>query len=77
MDAVLITAATKSDELIHNAAEMCRVRGRIVLVGVVGLNLRREDFYKKELSFQVSSSCGPGRYDPSYEEQGVDYPLVL
>ena len=75
VDAVLITAATKSDELIHNAAEMCRVRGRIVLVGVVGLNLRREDFYKKELSFQVSSSYGPGRYDPSYEEQGVDYPF--
>ena len=75
VDAVLITAATKSDELIHNAAEMCRVRGRIVLVGVVGLNLRRNDFYKKELSFQVSSSYGPGRYDPKYEEDGVDYPF--
>lgn len=75
VDAVLITAATKSDELIHNAAEMCRVRGRIVLVGVVGLNLRRQDFYKKELSFQVSSSYGPGRYDPKYEEEGIDYPF--
>jgi predicted dehydrogenase len=54
---------------------MCRKRGRIVLVGVVGLNLRREDFYKKEISFQVSASYGPGRHDPAYEEQGHDYPI--
>ena len=75
VDGVLITAATKSDEVMHEAAEMCRKRGRIVLVGVVGLNLRRDDFFKKEISFQVSSSYGPGRYDPIYEEDGHDYPL--
>jgi len=75
VDAVLITAATKSNELVHQAAQMCRKRGRIVLVGVTGLELSRADFYEKELSFQVSCSYGPGRYDPSYEEQGVDYPI--
>lgn len=75
VDAVLICASTKSDEVVHQAADMCRKRGRIVLVGVVGLNLRRDDFYKKEISFQVSASYGPGRYDPAYEEQGHDYPI--
>lgn len=75
VDGVLITASSSSDKLIHQAAEMCRIRGRIVLVGVVGLNLRRDDFYKKEISFQVSSSYGPGRYDKSYEEEGNDYPV--
>jgi predicted dehydrogenase/threonine dehydrogenase-like Zn-dependent dehydrogenase len=77
VDGVLITAATKSNELIHQAAEICRQRGRIVLVGVTGLELRRDDFYKKELSFQVSCSYGPGRYDPNYEEKGQDYPFGL
>ncbi|CAM8625141.1 2-desacetyl-2-hydroxyethyl_bacteriochlorophyll.. . domain containing protein [Burkholderiales bacterium] len=75
VDAVLICASTKSDEVVHQAAEICRKRGRMVLVGVVGLNLRRDDFYKKELSFQVSASYGPGRYDPAYEDQGHDYPI--
>jgi predicted dehydrogenase/threonine dehydrogenase-like Zn-dependent dehydrogenase len=75
VDAVLICASTKSDEVVHQAAEMCRKRGRIVMVGVVGLNLRRDDFYKKEISFQVSASYGPGRYDPAYEDQGYDYPI--
>ena len=75
MDAVIITASTKSNEPVHQAALMCRKRGRIVLVGVIGLELSRADFYEKELSFQVSCSYGPGRYDPSYEEQGVDYPV--
>jgi predicted dehydrogenase/threonine dehydrogenase-like Zn-dependent dehydrogenase len=75
VDGVLMTAATKSNELIHQAAEICRQRGRIVLVGVTGLELRRDDFYKKELSFQVSCSYGPGRYDPEYEDKGHDYPL--
>jgi len=75
VDAVLICASTKSDEVVHQAAEICRKRGRIVLVGVVGLNLRRDDFYKKEISFQVSASYGPGRYDPAYEDQGHDYPI--
>ena len=54
---------------------MSRKRGRIVLVGVTGLELNRADFYEKELSFQVSCSYGPGRYDPRYEEKGQDYPL--
>lgn len=75
VDGVLITASAKSDEIIHHAAQMCRKRGRIVLVGVVGLDLRRSDFYEKELTFQVSCSYGPGRHDSSYERGGRDYPL--
>ena len=75
VDGVLVTAATQSDEVMHQAAEMCRKRGRIVLVGVVGLNLRRDDFFKKEITFQVSASYGPGRYDSFYEEDGNDYPV--
>jgi len=75
VDAVLITAASKSNEIIHQSAEMCRKRGRVVLVGVVGLNLIRDDFFKKEITFQVSASYGPGRYDPLYEEKGQDYPV--
>jgi len=75
MDAVLITASTKSNDPVHQAAQMSRQRGRIILVGVVGLELNRADFYDKELSFQVSCSYGPGRYDPAYEEGGQDYPL--
>ena len=75
VDGVLITAATQSDEVIHQSAEMCRKRGRIVLVGVVGLNLRRDDFFKKEITFQVSASYGPGRYDSFYEDEGNDYPI--
>ncbi len=75
VDAVIITASTKSSEPMHQAALMCRKRGRIVLVGVAGLELSRADFYGKELSFQVSCSYGPGRYDPNYEDKGHDYPL--
>ena len=75
VDAVLITASTKSSEPMHQAALMCRKRARIVLVGVTGLELSRADFFEKELSFQVSCSYGPGRYDPSYEEKGQDYPV--
>ena len=75
VDAVLLTASTQSSEPVHQAALMCRQRGRIVLVGVAGLELIRDDFYKKELTFQVSSSYGPGRYDANYEEKGNDYPL--
>lgn len=74
-DLVLMTLATDSDEPVHAAATMSRKRGRIVLVGTAGLQLRRGDFYKKELSLQVSASYGPGRYDPVYEERGLDYPL--
>ena len=72
---MIITAATKSNEPVRQAARMCRKRGRIVLVGVSGLELSRADFYEKELSFQVSCSYGPGRYDPAYEEGGQDYPV--
>jgi len=75
VDAVIVTAATKSSEPMHQAALMCRKRGRIVLVGVTGLELSRDDFFKKELTFQVSASYGPGRYDPNYEEKGQDYPV--
>lgn len=75
VDAVIITASTKLSEPVTQAARMSRKRGRIVLVGVTGLELNRADFYEKELSFQISCSYGPGRYDPSYEEQGNDYPL--
>lgn len=75
VDAVIVTAATKSSEPMHQAALMCRKRGRIVLVGVTGLELSRDDFFKKELTFQVSCSYGPGRYDPEYEEKGQDYPV--
>lgn len=74
-DAVLITASTKSNEVISQAAQMSRQRGRIVLVGVIGLDIQRSDFYNKELSFQVSCSYGPGRYDSNYEEKGLDYPV--
>ena len=75
VDAVIVTAATKSSEPLHQAALMCRKRGRIVLVGVTGLELSRDDFFKKELTFQVSASYGPGRYDPNYEDKGQDYPV--
>jgi predicted dehydrogenase/threonine dehydrogenase-like Zn-dependent dehydrogenase len=75
VDAVIVTAATRSNEPMHQAALMCRKRGRIVLVGVTGLELSRDDFFKKEITFQVSCSYGPGRYDPNYEDKGHDYPF--
>lgn len=74
-DGVIITASAKNNAIISDSANMCRKRGRIVLVGVIGLNISRADFYEKELSFQVSCSYGPGRYDDNYEQKGVDYPL--
>lgn len=77
VDGVIITASTKSNDPVTQAAKMSRKRGRIILVGVIGLELSRADFYEKELSFQVSCSYGPGRYDSSYEEQGNDYPLAF
>ena len=75
VDGVIVTASTKSSDPVTQAARMSRKRGRIVLVGVTGLELNRADFYEKEISFQVSCSYGPGRYDPAYEEGGQDYPL--
>lgn len=75
VDAVIITASNLSNEVISQAARMSRKRGRIILVGVIGLNLQRADFYEKELIFQVSCSYGAGRYDGDYEQNGQDYPI--
>jgi threonine dehydrogenase-like Zn-dependent dehydrogenase len=72
-DAVVITASSKSNDIIHQAAQMSRKRGRIVLVGVIGLDIRRADFFEKELTFQVSCSYGPGRYDADYEQKGLSF----
>lgn len=74
-DGVIITASAHTDAIISQAARMSRKRGKIVLVGVVGLNISRAEFYEKELTFQVSCSYGPGRYDDNYENKGIDYPL--
>ena len=74
-DSVIITASSKSNDIISASAQMSRKRGRIVLVGVTGLDISRDDFYKKELTLQVSCSYGPGRYDDNYEQKGIDYPL--
>jgi len=75
VDGVIITASTKSSEPLSQAATMCRQRGRIVLVGVIGQEISRADFFAKELTFQVSCSYGPGRYDTEYEDKGHDYPV--
>ena len=74
-DGVILTLSTKSNEPIHQAAQISRKRGKIILVGDCGLKFSRQDFYKKELSFQVSSSYGPGRYESKYENEGLDYPI--
>ena len=75
-DGVIITAATPSDAVVSSAFKMCRKKGRVVLVGDVGLALNRSDFYIKEIDFRISASYGPGRYDNQYEERGLDYPLA-
>lgn len=74
-DAVLICAATSSDDTVQLAGEIARDRGHVISLGVVGLNIPRKPYYEKELYFQVSRSSGPGRYDLQYEEEGHDYPL--
>lgn len=74
-DGVIITAAGKSDSIVSSAFNMCRRKGRVVLVGDIGLNLRRSDFYTKEIDFLISTSYGPGRYDEQYEEKGLEYPI--
>lgn len=74
-DGVIITAATQSDDVVSEAFRCCRRKGRVVIVGDVGLRLRRADFYAKEIDLFISASYGPGRYDPYYEEAGQDYPL--
>ncbi len=74
VDGVIITASTPSNDPMSQAAQSCRKRGRIILIGVVGLALSRAEFYEKELTFQVSCSYGPGRYETEYEDSGYDYP---
>lgn len=76
VDAVIITAASQSDALVQQAMQMARRKGRVVVVGAVGLALKRSPFYEKELDFLISCSYGPGRYDAHYEEEGVDYPYA-
>ena len=74
-DGVIITAAAKTSAIVNQALEIVRKKGRIVIVGDVGLSFKREHWYKKEVDVLMSTSYGPGRYDPLYEEGGVDYPL--
>ena len=74
-DAVILTAATQSDEPVELAGEISRLRGRVVAVGLVGMNVPRQSYFRRELTLRVSMSYGPGRYDPEYEERGHDYPL--
>ena len=74
-DAVVITAATQSDEPVQLAGEVSRLKGRVVAVGLVGMNVPRQIYFERELTLRVSMSYGPGRYDPEYEERGHDYPL--
>jgi len=74
-DAVVLTAATPSDQPIRLAGEVSRTKGRVVAVGLVGMNVPRDLYYRRELTLKVSMSYGPGRYDPEYEERGHDYPL--
>jgi threonine dehydrogenase-like Zn-dependent dehydrogenase len=75
-DAVLITAATSSNEPLELAGEVSRVKGRVVVVGLGGMDVPRQIYYERELSLQLSMSYGPGRYDAEYEERGHDYPFA-
>jgi hypothetical protein len=75
MDAVIICAATGSSGPVQQAGDIARSRGRVVMVGATGMELPRETYFRKELSFTLSRSYGPGRYDPAYEEKGRDYPI--
>ena len=75
VDAVVVTASAKSGDLVNDAIRMLRRKGRVVPVGDVGLELQREALYEREADVLISTSYGPGRYDPSYEEAGIDYPL--
>jgi len=75
-DAVIFTAATSSYEPLSQAFQMCRRKGKVILVGVSGMTIDRKDIYPKELDFLISTSYGPGRYDKSYEEKGIDYPYA-
>lgn len=74
-DVVIITAAAKTNDPLELALSLCRKRGKVVVVGDVRMEIPREPFYKKELELLISTSYGPGRYDPLYEEKGFDYPI--
>src|SRR6185295_16150877 len=74
VDAAIVTAASSSSEPLRQAARLVRKRGHVVVVGDVGMELDRSELYAKEVEVRVSCSYGPGRYDPSYEERGNDYP---
>ena len=76
-DAVIITASAMSNQLVIDAADISRMRGRVVIVGMVGMDIPRNEYYKKELELRLSMAYGPGRYDPNYEEKGIDYPYDL
>ncbi|SNY95023.1 bi-domain-containing oxidoreductase [Flagellimonas pacifica] len=75
-DAVIFTAATPSSEPLSDAFKTCKKKGRVILVGVSGMEIKREDIYQKELDFKISTSYGPGRYDRKYEDLGHDYPYA-
>ncbi len=77
VDAVVLTASTPSSDLVNDAFEICRKKGRVVVVGDVGMDLNRNAFYAKEIDFLISSSYGPGRYDLIYENEGIDYPAAF
>ena len=77
VDAVIIAASTSSNQPVIDAAEISRMRGRVVFLGMVGMDIPRNDYYKKELDLRLSMAYGPGRYDPDYEEKGIDYPYDL
>lgn len=76
VDSTILTASSESDELVQQAMEITRKKGKVVVVGAVGLSLKRAPFYEKEIDFLISCSYGPGRYDPLYEEKGLDYPYA-
>src|SRR5690606_16707144 len=77
LDAIIITASTSSNQPIELAGEVCRYKGKVVVVGMVGMDIPRNEYYKKELDLRLSMSYGPGRYDATYEEKGIDYPYSL
>ena len=77
VDAVIIAASTMSNQPVIDAAEISRMRGRVVFLGMVGMDIPRNEYYKKEIDLRLSMAYGPGRYDPEYEEKGNDYPFDL
>jgi len=77
VDAVIIAASTPSNQPVIDAAEISRMRGRVVFLGMVGMDIPRNSYYKKEIDLRLSMAYGPGRYDPEYEEKGHDYPYDL